>query len=80
MDDLLHLLDNSLVRELFVSVKFGLRLSAYAKRPVFKKVYNTGKPGTWTYFSMVFSSSDGSIGAFSMIKQNTEMRLCERGI
>ena len=37
MDDLLHLLDNRLVRELFVSVKFELRLFTQAKTMGFQK-------------------------------------------
>ncbi len=68
MDDSLLRVDNRLIRELFVSVKTRLPLFPNPKLWVFKKVYNTVKPGKQIYSLMLFSRTFGTLGAFYFVE------------
>jgi len=69
MDDSLHLFDNKLLRELFVSVRQRFHPFSNSKLWVFKKVYNTVKLGKQIDSSMLFSPTFKSMGSFHCAEQ-----------
>lgn len=72
MDDFLHLADNRLHTALFVFVKRSLLHFGDSKLWVFKKVYNTVKPGKLIYILMQFSRACSTVGPFPCVEQDNQ--------